>query len=158
MAREIEGAAGFDLRDPSIYRHWSRITIRFSDEDRMGHVNNAVYSVWLEACRVEYLYSLFDPSDELDTVLARIIVDFIKETHYPGEVDVGILMTAIGSKSITSGYGVFQNGECLATAIAVNVFFDSRTRTSRSPPDSVRERVLAEIAAARASGGVDGGG
>ena len=69
MAREIEGAAGFDLRDPSIYRHWSRVTIRFSDEDRMGHVNNAVYSVWLEACRVEYLYQLFDPSAELDTVL-----------------------------------------------------------------------------------------
>ena len=151
MQRQLEGDGGFDLRDPAIYRHWSRVTIRFSDEDRMGHVNNAVYSVWLEACRVEYLYRLFEPSDALDTVLARIVVDFIKETHYPGEVDVGVLMTTIGNKSITTGYGVFRDGECLATAIAVNVFFDPRTRTSRAPPDSARNAVLAEIAAARAN-------
>ena len=91
MIREIEGAAGFDLRDSSIYRHWSRVTIRFSDEDRMGHVNNAVYSVWLEACRVEYLYSLFDPSDELDTVL-----DVFNRYRWPALiVSIGLVVVAI---------------------------------------------------------------
>lgn len=149
MHASPDGTAGFDLRDRSIYRHWHRVSIRFSDEDRMGHVNNAVYSVWFEACRVEYLYRFFDPSDALDTVLARMTVDFLQETHYPGEVEVGALMTAIGTKSITSGYGVFRDGECLATAIAINVFFDARTRSSRAPPDAVRDAFLAEIAAAR---------
>ena len=139
-----------DARRRDIYEHWTTVTIRFSDEDRMGHVNNAVYSVWLEACRVGYLYRFFTPSEALDTVLARITVDFIKETSYPGEVQVGVALTAIGNKSITTVYGVFRDDECLATSEAVNVFFDPRTRTSRAPTRSVREAIVTEIEALRA--------
>lgn len=138
------------LRDRSIYRHWSQVIIRFSDEDRMGHVNNAVYLNWLEACRVEYLYSLFHASDALDTVLARITVDYLKETHFPGDVQVGGVLTRVGNKSMTSGYGVFQDDECLATCEAVNVFFDPRTRTAAAPPPPVRDSMLAEIEHVRA--------
>jgi hypothetical protein len=31
----------FNLIDPQTYRHWNTVTIRYADEDRMGHVNNA---------------------------------------------------------------------------------------------------------------------
>ena len=52
----------------------------------------------------------------------------------------------MGNKSLRSGYGVFLDGVCLATCECVNVFFDSRTRTSRVPPSEVRAAMLAEIA------------
>ena len=134
-----------ELRDPAIYRHWTRVSIRFSDEDRMGHVNNAIYLAWLEACRVDYLYRFFAASDALDAVLARVTVDYLKETRYPGEVDVGGVFTRIGTRSITSAYAVFRDRQCLVTAEAVNVFFDPRSRSSIQPPDPVRQALVSEI-------------
>jgi acyl-CoA thioester hydrolase len=136
-----------DLADPAIYRHWTRVTIRFSDEDRMGHVNNAAYAVWLEASRVAYLESLYRPDETLDMVLARLTVDYLRETRWPGEVSVGARLTSLGNKSLRSVYGVFRDGVCLATCECVNVFFDPRARRAVAPPQAVREAMLAEIAA-----------
>ena len=55
-----------DLADQKSYRHWTRVSIRFGDEDRMGHVNNAAYTVWLESARVGYLETLFAPEEGLE--------------------------------------------------------------------------------------------
>ena len=138
-----------DLSNRAIYRHFVTVTIRYGDEDRMGHVNNAVYLSWLEACRVDYLYSLFQEDETLDIVLARITVDYLRETRYPGEVSVGGVLTRVGNRSVTSGYGVFRGEQCLATCEAVNVFFDPRARSSASPPPAVRDALLAELEQAR---------
>jgi acyl-CoA thioester hydrolase len=143
-------AGSVDLKDRAAYRHWTHVTIRFSDEDRMGHVNNAAYSVWIEAARVAYLESLYRPGTELDTVLARIIVDYLHETRWPGDVHIGSRLLAVGSKSLRTVYGVFRDDRCLATSECVNVFFDPRTRTSTLPPAPVREALLAELAGLQA--------
>ena len=135
-----------NLTDPSSFPHWTTVTIRFSDEDRMGHVNNSAYSVWFEASRVAYLETLYRPDRTLDTVLARITIDYLTETHWPGTVEVGARLLSMGNKSLRSGYAVFRDGVCLATCECVNVFFDSRTRTSTLPPPEVRDAMLAEIA------------
>ena len=41
-----------DLTDPSAYRQWTTITIRYRDLDPLRHINNSVYSEWFEAARV----------------------------------------------------------------------------------------------------------
>jgi acyl-CoA thioester hydrolase len=143
-------AGSVDLKDRASYRHWTHVTIRFSDEDRMGHVNNAAYSVWIEAARVAYLESLYRSGTELDTVLARIIVDYLHETRWPGDVRIGSRLLAVGSKSLRTAYGVFRDDRCLATSECVNVFFDPRTRTSTLPPAPVREALLGELAGLQA--------
>lgn len=139
-------ASSVDLKDRESYRHFTHVTIRFSDEDRMGHVNNAAYSVWIEAARVAYLESLYRPGAELDTVLARIIVDYLQETHWPGDVHIGSRLMAVGNKSLRTAYGVFRDDQCLATSECVNVFFDPRVRSSTVPPAPVHEALLAELA------------
>lgn len=136
-----------DLKDPACYRHWTHVTIRFSDEDRMGHVNNAAYSVWIEAARVAYLESLYRPHETLDTVLARIIIDYLQETRWPGDVQIGSRLLGVGTKSLRTGYGVFRDGVCLASSECVNVFFDPRARASTVPPAQVRDALHAELAA-----------
>ena len=135
-----------DLRERASFPHWTRVTIRFSDEDRMGHVNNSSYSVWLEASRVAYLETLYRPDETLDSVLARITIDYLQETRWPGEVHVGARLLGLGNKSVRTGYGVFRDGACLATCECVNVFFDLRTRRSRMPPPQVREAFERELA------------
>lgn len=129
-----------DLTDPENFRNHHRITIRSADEDPLGHVNNTIYAVWIELARVMLIkpYMAAGP-DWLNTVLASMTIDFLKETHFPGEVLVGARLLHIGNRSLRSGYGVFRNGECLATSQCVNVYFDMRSRSSTSPTEAMRE-------------------
>jgi len=129
-----------DLTDARIYRHWEIVTIRYADEDRMGHVNNAAYASWIEVARISLIaqYLLSGP-DWLDTVLASVTINYLKETRFPGEVRVGARLLRIGNRSFRSGYGVFRDDECLATAECANVFFDMRSRTSTAPTEAVRK-------------------
>jgi acyl-CoA thioesterase FadM len=73
--------------------------------------------VWFESARVGYFESLCEPKTGLDTVLARLLIGYVRETQFPGEVEVevGSRLLSMGSKSIRSEYGVFRDGQCLAT-------------------------------------------
>ena len=133
------------LREESSYRHWVTVTIRYSDQDPVGHVNNAVYVTWIEACRVSYIAPFLPEVGDLDFVLANMQVDFLKETRFPGEVQVGGRIERLGNTSIHTAWGVFQDTNCLAVARCVNVFFDTRIRRPTPPPPDARERLLAEI-------------
>lgn len=129
-----------DLTDPKTFRHWHGITIRTADEDPLGHVNNTIYAVWIEVARVMLIKPYIEPSpDWMNTVLASMTIDFLSETHFPGDVDVGASLVDVGNRSIKSVYGVFRDGQCLATSRCVNVYFDMRARRSTEPTDDMRE-------------------
>lgn len=135
-----------DLTDPATYPHWSTITIRCRDEDQLGHVNNSVYSEWFEVTRVMLTRKLAAPGpDWLVTALARMTIDFLGETTWPGDVRVGGRLLSIGNRSFRSAYAVFRDDRCLATADCVSVFFDPRERGSVAPPPEVREVMEAEL-------------
>jgi acyl-CoA thioester hydrolase len=129
-----------DLKDRASFRFWTPVTIRFSDQDPLGHVNNVAYAAYIEAARTMFLGGLLNPDDNpgIDYVLARVVIDYVKETHYPGTVDVGGRVTTVGTKSITSGYGVFVGDQCVATSESVNVFFSLQERKTIAIPDNVR--------------------
>ena len=128
-----------DLTDPESFRHWHRITIRSTDEDPLGHVNNCIYASWIELARVMMIRRyVAEAPDGMDTVLASMTIDFLKETHFPGEVEVGARLSRIGNSSIASVYGVFREGVCLATSRCVNVFFDMQERRSTRPTEAMR--------------------
>jgi acyl-CoA thioester hydrolase len=112
-----------DLTDARAYRHWSTVTIRYSDEDRMGHANNSAYGIWIEVARVSLIAPYLSAvPDWFDTVLVSVTIDYLSETRFPGDVHVGARLLHIGNSSFRSGYGVFRDDTCLATAKCVNVF------------------------------------
>ena len=144
----------FDLTKRATFTHFTPVTIRFSDTDMLGHVNNVATSAYFEAGRCELFYRLMADGGltergkeaTIDFVLARVAIDFRKEFFYPGTVEVGSRFTRLGRSSILSGYGLFIGETCHATAECVNVFFDLESRVSVPPPPAVRaliERALA---------------
>ena len=135
----------FDLTDPSIYTHWDEVTLRFSDHDGMNHVNNAAYVVYFEVTRVNLIYSVLT-GDHIDTVLANLNVNYLKETKYPGTIEVGGRLIGVGNKSFRSAYGIFREGEGLATCESVNVFFDTRSRQATLPTPEIRANLEALLA------------
>lgn len=114
----------------------------------MGHVNNVSFAAYIEAARTMLIQGLLDQfrHDGLDFILARVIIDYRRELHYPGVVDVGARLTRLGSKSLTSTYGIFSENDCVATGESVNVFYDMNVRRSVKPPEDVAAAIRDKIA------------
>lgn len=114
--------------------------IRYADLDRQGHVNNAVFSTFSEIGRVAFLY---DPERPLapagaSFVIARIEIDFHKELHWPGSVEIGTGVTEIGRSSFWIAQGIFNEGRLAASVAGVLVMTDTRTRRSTPLPPIAR--------------------
>jgi acyl-CoA thioester hydrolase len=121
--------------------------IRYADMDRQGHVNNAVYSTFFESGRM----NLFrDPSSGLDipdveTVVVRLEIDFLRELTWPGTVAIGTAVARIGRTSFVLNQAVFKDGVCAATARAVMVLMDSATRRPRPIPQDAIAKLKARM-------------
>ena len=117
--------------------------IRFGDLDPQGHVNNTVFATFFETGRVMLLH---DPGNGLrppgaTSVLARLDVNFLRELHWPGEVEIGTGIAEIGRSSYTFAQAIFEGNQCAATARATMVMIDAATRKARPLPDDVLARL-----------------
>lgn len=100
--------------------------IRYSDTDRQGHVNNAVFATYLETGRLALLdqAKLVVLTETTSFVLAAIKLDFVLEIKWPGRVDIGTGIRRIGNSSLTLYQEVFQHGQCVAKAESTIVQID----------------------------------
>ncbi len=138
----------FEPTDRAAYHGFETVTVRFSDQDPMGHVNNVAISAFFEAGRVGYINLLRRDIDitTAGIVLAHLSVDYRGEVMFPGSVEVGGRLTGVGGRSFSMAFGLFQNGVCCATSTAVMVFFDIATRRSVAPAEAVRQALTARVA------------
>ena len=125
----------FPLRVPDL--------IRYGDLDRQGHVNNAVFATYLESGRVAIIFDKHEGLQVPDatSVLARVEIDFLRELHWPGTVEVGTAVADIGRSSYIFVQAVYRDGVCAATARSTMVLIDGRTRRSRPLPDELIARL-----------------
>ena len=110
-----------------------RITVeklRFNDTDMLGHINNAIYSVILEAGRVELVREagLLNPEAGHGVVIARLELDFLREMNWPGEVRCETAVHKLGNKSFHLRQHLLFDGQITAHAQTVLAAFDMTTR------------------------------
>ncbi|MBX6369484.1 MAG: acyl-CoA thioesterase [Rhodospirillales bacterium] len=134
-----------DLTKRETFRQWTYDKLRYCDTDRQGHVNNAVFATFCETGRVAFLYNPEDPFAPPGTefVIVRLTLDFRAELRYPGRVDIGTRLLSIGRSSFRVAHGIFKDDTCHATAEAVMVLFDGKTRRAVPIPESLRARLEA---------------
>ena len=48
------------------------------------------------------------------------------------------LRVQLGNKSITTGYGLFKDDHCVATADSVNIYFEVESRKTIAIPTDIR--------------------
>jgi acyl-CoA thioester hydrolase len=107
--------------------------IRYADTDRQGHVNNAVFSTFFETGRAELLYNndkVLVP-EGASYVIAALNMNYIKEIHWPGRVDIGTGILKIGNSSIKIFQQLFQDGTIVADSETVIVQMDYVTGKSK---------------------------
>jgi len=119
--------------------------LRYADTDRQGHVNNAHFATFLETGRVEFLYDPDDPimDEGAEFVVARTELDFRGEIQWPGSVDIGTGIQAIGTSSVTVAQVIYQDDRCVAEANTVIVQVDTASRSSRPLSDDAKSRLQA---------------
>lgn len=104
--------------------------VRFGDLDPNHHVNNAVYATYFETGRVALMkdrsYGLLPPG--LGWMMVRLDMHFRAELRWPGQIELGLGVAKLGRTSVTFDQVVFSDGRCVASAQAVTVLIDEKTR------------------------------
>lgn len=134
-------------RNRDAYPVITPVTMRYSDQDPMQHINNVAITAYLETGRTGLFHAIFD--GKLPTrgmVLARLTVDYLNEIRFGRSVDVAGRLSRIGGRSLTTDYAIFVGDTCCVISRSVNVFFDPENRISVQPADdmlALMERFMA---------------
>ena len=134
-----------DLKKRKVYASWTRSTIRYSDLDPNGHVNNGAINAFFEDGRVcfrnEHMLRL---GEDILTgfALVKFSVDYLAPLFFPGSVDIGTVVIRIGDSSFNLGQGIFDGEKCVAIAEVVTVFFDSKNNKARKITKELRKILI----------------
>ena len=112
-----------------------RDQVRFRDCDAMGHVNNAVYSTYLEEARIGVLGGLSN------FILARVEIDFRAELRMGEEIEVRTRCSRIGTKSFDLEHVIAAGDRIVAEAKSVLVAYDYGLAASVPVTDEIRLRL-----------------
>ena len=119
------------------YPHRVTEICRFGDLDPQGHVNQAIFLTYFESGRV----AMFRNKDlgigvpGATFVLVRMEVNYMKELHWPGTIEIGTGVAEFGRSSFKVAQAIFRDGACAATGLATLVCIDLATRKSRPVPE-----------------------
>ena len=119
--------------------------LRFGDMDPNHHINNAAYVVLFETGRTEIIH---DPArnlrrDGASFVLARMMLDFLGELHWPGEVTIASGIRRIGNSSWQFRQGIFLGETCYCACEVTNVQIDTASRKSLALNEAQRQTLQA---------------
>ena len=78
------------LQDRSIYPHWCTDTVRFSDQDAAGHVNNVAICAYSRRRRLTFRrHGLMTSADGTRGISSGMTVSFLADRIGPGQVELG---------------------------------------------------------------------
>ena len=131
------------------FRFRAAIPVRWSDYDRLGHINNAKYFTYLEQARIDYFKEVSQwPWDLYSMVIAHISMDYATPI-LPGEQPVVLIkLTQMGTKSFRLENLIVSDkpgDEVLlyAQAETVLVSLDAQSGQAVAVPEPMRSRMLA---------------
>lgn len=119
--------------------------VRFSELDRLNHVNNTAYLVWFETIRIRYFQdwgiSHYRPQDPR-LVIRRTEADYLAEMHMDELYVITIRCAAFRTTSFTLHSEVWAGGTRRAAFGGVVVMLDPDGSGRYAIPPALRQRFL----------------
>ncbi|WP_409177268.1 acyl-CoA thioesterase [Brevibacillus fortis] len=131
--------------------HRYHLTVRSTDIDVIGHVNNAKYLEYMEWARFEWIWEQGFTLDELRRraimpVVVNININYRKELKMREEVTAITTVVKVGEKSFVIRQELYNAADVLvADADVTMVMIDANTRQSISLPVELKETLLVEL-------------
>jgi acyl-CoA thioester hydrolase len=133
-----------------LFRHAIPVQLRFSDIDRLDHVNNACYHNYCELGRVTYFEQVLEGAvnwDKQGFILARTEIDHEEPLFLNDEVRCYTRVSRIGNKSVTFRNLITKkkgNEEIVSASVTgILVAMDYETSESIPVPERWREKFRA---------------
>ena len=129
-----------EFPDSTAYPFWIGETIRNADTDQFQHVNNAAIASYCEAGRMGLFADpvLQETIAGLNVVVVKLTISFERELFYPGTVQVGTRVTAIGNTSFQVSQALYGTQGRFATSEATCVMMERAQHKPVRVPDAVR--------------------
>jgi YbgC/YbaW family acyl-CoA thioester hydrolase len=121
------------------------ITVRSTEVDTLGHVNNAKYQEYLEWGRWEWSAHSEIPEEMLRTrglagVVVNVNISYLSEARMNDKLIIETCLSALGNSSITFLQRIVQaDGRVACSAEVKEVIFDTKARKSAPIPKDLRE-------------------
>ena len=127
----------------SAYRHFASFNTRWRDNDRYGHLNNAIYYELFDSAINQLLIDLgildFESGDHVFLVVSSGC-HYFSELAYPDKLEVGLVITRLGNSSVTYDLGLFKKGADHTAAIGFFVHVHVTRDGYRPAPITARHR------------------
>jgi acyl-CoA thioester hydrolase len=123
----------------------TRIQTRWPDFDALGHLNHAIYHVYLDEARDEALRNTVGDFNAWPNVVVHASIDYRREIALGvREIVVRTQIEEVGRSSVRFRQTVSTaDGELSAEAEAVLVAWNPKTRRSREITQAERQRLAA---------------
>ena len=125
------------------FRHFASFDTRWRDNDRYGHLNNAIYYELFDSAINQLLIDRgildFDSGDHVFLV-ASSGCHYFSELAYPDELEVGLAITRLGNTSVTYDLGLFKKGADNTAANGLFVHVHVTRDGHRPAPITTRDR------------------
>jgi acyl-CoA thioester hydrolase len=106
---------------PSAYPLVRTIATRVSDMDGHGHLNAIRVGHFYEDARAAFYGVAFKDLPRVRTVVVQLTIRYLREGHWPGDVQVATGITRVGASSFEMAQGLFQDGVCIGLCDTVLV-------------------------------------
>lgn len=109
------------------------LQLRWSDEDALGHVNNARVVTLMEEARLRFTQPRSDSGRfPFGTVVASMKVDYLRPLYYQPNMIVRLSVVRIGTKSFTLRHVGIQDGAPVFDGTSVMVPLAEDGKSSRA--------------------------
>lgn len=112
----------------------TEIVVRYAETDCMGVVHHAVYPVWFEMARTDYIEAIGMSYADIEKQgimlpVTAVTCRYFKPAKYPDHLKVNVRITRLSPARIEFAYTVtpFDSGEILTSGTSSHAFVDSKT-------------------------------
>lgn len=130
------------------FRFYIPITVRFSETDMFGHVNNRAPFIYFEEGRIAFMkaagiFSELSTKSDSIPVVADLQCDFHRQMFFGDELKLYVKVNEIGKSSFDIHYLMMnQHGEDCITGRGRIVQIDPKTGKSLPLTDEMKKKLL----------------
>lgn len=128
------------------FTFYSEVSVRFSETDMYGHLNNTVNFAYFEYARIEYFKHIklmndwLNPRGEKIPVVADLQCDYVKQVFFDEKLRIYVKANSIGGSSVDIHYmAKNQKDEIVFTGRGTIVQIDRKTGKSAKWTEEERE-------------------
>lgn len=129
----------------------SHIEVRYAETDQMGVVHHAVYPIYFEQARVDWLRNMgmhYQKMEDNGVILplSRLTIDYKKPAKFGDILEVKTSLNVLPGASITFDYEIKnQNDELLTKGQTILVFVNQSTKRPMRCPEEIMNLILKAI-------------